>query len=69
MRNHLTQWQGKYRKWYGDLDEKDKKGKSPQQIQQEYPEINPLLNSMESTNKIIIEKTDVIEKILEFPKA
>ena len=64
MRGHLTLWQGKYRKWYDDLSDSDKKDKTPQEIQNNYPEIRQLLEDMSKTNEFIINEANKLKKLI-----
>ncbi|CAI6085626.1 hypothetical protein COHCIP112018_04735 [Cohnella sp. JJ-181] len=51
LRPHLTEWQGKYQKWYEDEIQLDKyKGKSPQEIQIIYPQYDDLIKDMRRVN-------------------
>ncbi|WP_123040156.1 hypothetical protein [Cohnella candidum] len=51
LRPHLTEWQGKYRKWYNEAIQKEEfKGKSPQEIQKKYPHYNELIDDMKIVN-------------------
>lgn len=56
LRPHLTQHQAKFRKWYDEeLEYPNSKGKSPQEIQRNYPEYCELIESMVGVNKLLIE--------------
>jgi hypothetical protein len=65
LRPHLTLYQAKFRKWYGEeLAEKDNKGKSPQEIQKQFPEYNELITSMENVNHILIEYSEQLHNFI-----
>jgi hypothetical protein len=52
MRPHLTKWQGKYRKWYDDAQQKtENKELAPQDIQKKYPQYLELLEDIRYVNK------------------
>lgn len=56
LRPHLTQYQAKFRKWYDEeLEYPNSKGKSPQEIQRNYPDYGELIESMIEVNKLLIE--------------
>ncbi len=56
VRPHLTTWQAKYRRWYAiALDKDENIGKTPQQIQQEYPQYDELLKDLLKINLKLIE--------------
>lgn len=53
LRPHLTQWQAKFRKWYQE-ELKNSNGKSPQEIQRQFPEYGALVTSLKNTNAVMI---------------
>jgi len=55
LRPHLTKYQANFRKWYDEaLKDPVNKGKSPQQIQKEFPQYEELIEDlMEVTNVLI----------------
>ena len=58
LRLHLTKWQARYRKWYKFQEEN--KEKTPQQLQQDFPNYNDLKIDMIKVNKKLIKyKKDV----------
>ncbi len=62
LRPHLTQWQARFRHWYeGAL--KENVGKSPQEIQREYPQYQELVENLIKVNKQLVEYADVIRQI------
>lgn len=63
LRPHLTEYQARFRKWYAEQLEKSV-DKSPQNIQSEFEDINELLNSMKEVNKILIEYSEQLKKII-----
>ena len=62
LRPHLTIWQAKYRKWYGDELANETKD-SPQEIQQKYPYYDDLVEDLIATNKRMIEYKKLMKKI------
>ena len=63
LRPHLTMWQAKFRKWYGDNTNKKNKEKTPQQIQMMYPDYEELKKDLIETNTRMIEYKKLMEKI------
>lgn len=58
LRQHLTIWQAKYHQWH--KTQKDNKDKTPQQLQQDFPDYKKLKEDMIKTNKVLIKyKTDI----------
>lgn len=65
LRPHLTQHQAKFRKWYNEeLENPKNKGKSPQEIQRNYPEYSKLIESMIGVNKLLIEYAKQLNKFI-----
>lgn len=62
LRPHLTKWQAKFRHWYASAIEKSD-GKSPQQIQKEYPYYRELVDELKKVNKQIVDYAVVIKQI------
>lgn len=61
IRPHLTRWQAKYRKWYGE--ELENSSGTPQDIQKEYPEYMILIEDLVETNEKIIEYKKLMKRI------
>lgn len=65
LRNHLTKYQARFRKWYRIESEKDEnKSLSPQQIQEKYPEYDNLITDLKSVNAILIDYSDELKKLI-----
>ena len=64
LRPHLTEYQAKFRKWYSEKLE-EIKFLSPQQIQTQYEEIEPLMKSMKEVNRTLIEYSEQLRKIID----
>lgn len=64
LRPHLTEYQAKFRKWYSEKLEENK-SLSPQQIQAQYEEIEPLMQSMKEVNRTLIEYSAQLKKIID----
>jgi len=64
LRPHLTEYQAKFRKWYSEKLEENK-SLSPQQIQTQYEEIEPLMKSMKEVNRTLIEYSEQLKKIID----
>ena len=63
LRPHLTEWQGKYKKWYEKaVEEEENKTLTPQEIQKKYPEYNELIKSMKEVNTELIKYSDELKK-------
>ena len=61
LRPHLTKWQAKYRKWY---DEQLKhNGRTPQEIQKEYPKYSALVEDMLEVNEKMMEYKKLMKRI------
>lgn len=66
LRNHLTEWQAKFRRWY-EIELEKEKGNNmicPQKIQKEYPEYNVLLDDLKETNEHLINYKNVLYEIV-----
>lgn len=62
LRPHLTMWQAKFRKWYGDNINNNEE-KTPQQIQMMYPDYEELKKDLIATNTRMIEYKKLMERI------
>jgi hypothetical protein len=63
LRPHLTEWQGRYRKWYSEtLNMEEYTGKSPQEIQRNYPQYNELMNDMKKVNTELQKYADQLKR-------
>jgi hypothetical protein len=63
LRPHLTEWQGKYRKWYDNAQKNPEyEDLSPQEIQREYKDYDELIKSIEEVNKNLILYADELKK-------
>jgi len=62
LRPHLTQWQAKFRHWYEDALKRSS-GKSPQEVQREYPNYRELVDDLIRVNKQLVEYAVVIKCI------
>jgi len=62
LRPHLTQWQARFRHWYDEALKKNA-GKSPQEVQREYPQYHELVDDLIKVNKQLVEYADVIKQI------
>lgn len=63
LRPHLTKWQARFRYWYEDVRQ-NQPGKSPQEIQREFPEFNELVQDMRLINSQLIEYASELKKLL-----
>ena len=62
LRPHLTQWQAKFRHWYEEAL-KNSSGKSPQEVQHEYPNYRELVDDLTKVNRQLVQYAAVIKKI------
>jgi len=64
LRPHLTEWQGKYRRWYEKaLDNPDYENLSPQEIQKQYPDYDQLIKSIQQVNTNLIQYANELKKL------
>ncbi len=65
LRPHLTKWQAKFRRWYdAEIASADSKGKSPQDIQQLYPQYGELVADLRKVNEEFVRFADSLGKIV-----
>ena len=65
LRPHLTEHQARFRKWYQEqLDMPQNKGKTPQEIQQDYPKYNKLVSSMRDVNETLCVYSFQLKKLI-----
>lgn len=62
LRPHLTQWQGRFRRWYSHAVKVDP-SRPPQEIQRQYPEYNKLASDLKRVNNELREYTEFIRRI------
>lgn len=59
LRPHLTKWQAKFRRWYDHAAAMESnKGKSPQEIQKDFPDFDRLSGDLLAVNKRLIAYRD-----------
>lgn len=65
LRKHLTKWQSKFRHWYvTELDKKENRGMSPQEIQRNFPEYDELVKDLMCVNKCLINYTNLLHDLV-----
>jgi len=64
LRPHLTKWQAKYRNWYTANSEKLKEI-TPQELQQQYPDYNSLVQDIVVLNGLLIAYAHELKKIVD----
>ncbi len=65
MRPHLTRWQASFRRWYEQaLADEANKGKSPQEIQRQFPEYQQLVDDLKRANGILQGYRRKLEEII-----
>ena len=60
LREHLTKWQARFRKWY--KENKNESG-DPQEIQKKYPQYEELISDLKKVNYKMIALTEELNKI------
>lgn len=64
LRPHLTRWQAKYRRWYDKaVDKNEHADLTPQEIQNQYPQYQELVEDMMKINKQLVQYTKEIKKL------
>lgn len=64
MRPHLTKWQARFRRWYKyALDDQSNVGRSPQEIQREFPGYADLVADLKKTNDVLMRYRDTLREI------
>jgi len=63
LRPHLTRYQARFRKWYGEEWDKSN-GKSPQEIQQKYPDYERLVSDLKTANTYLIAYKDQLKMFI-----
>lgn len=62
LRRHLTRWQARYHKWH--KAQEDNKDKTPQQLQQDFPDYKELKADMIKVNKKLISYKEGVYKLV-----
>jgi len=62
LRPHLTEWQAKFRRWYTAEADKHLE-KTPQEIQQLYPDYKLLIDDLKKVNQQMVEFAESLRKI------
>jgi hypothetical protein len=66
MRPHLTRWQARYRRWYDKaVEHNDYAELTPQEIQNQYKEYQPLVDDMLEINEQLVQYTIELKKIVD----
>ena len=60
LRQHLTKWQARFRKWY---EENKNESGDPQEIQKKYPQYEELISDIKKVNYKMIALTEELNKI------
>ena len=63
LRPHLTRWQAQFRNWYGAQSE-ELKGKTPQEVQREFPEYEELMEDLRRVNQELIQYAGELKKLV-----
>ncbi|MDB5180598.1 MAG: hypothetical protein JWO54_356 [Candidatus Saccharibacteria bacterium] len=66
MRPHLTRWQARYRRWYDKaVESEDNNDLTPQEIQNNYKEYQPLVDDMILINEQLVQYTIQLKKLVD----
>lgn len=64
LRPHLTHWQARFRRWYGEqLQAPENASRTPQEIQQDYPEYEHLVEGLKTVNAQMMQFANELQKI------
>lgn len=65
LRNHLTKYQARYRKWYKLESEKNENETlSPQELQKKYSDYTRLVSDLKSVNTILLNYSNELKKLI-----
>ncbi|MCC7315422.1 MAG: hypothetical protein IT419_11435 [Planctomycetes bacterium] len=65
LRPHLTRWQAKFRRWYdAELAKEGNEGKSPQDIQKQYPQYGELVTDLRMVNEEFVRFADSLHEFV-----
>jgi hypothetical protein len=65
LRQHLTEFQVKFRKWYDKAEKlEENKNLTPQEIQAKYPDFDNLVESMKAVNKTLMDYANELDKLV-----
>lgn len=65
LRPHLTEFQADFRHWYEHaIRAENATGKSPQELQKEYPRYRELIDDMLRVNRVLINYADQLRKLI-----
>lgn len=66
LRPHLTKYQARFRKWYKEeLEVSSNKGKTPQEIQKNFPQFQELIHSMKEVNETLLTYSTELKKLID----
>jgi hypothetical protein len=64
LRPHLTRWQARFKRWYEDaLASESNRGKSPQEIQRQFPEYPTLVADLKTLQTNIVRYAEFLREI------
>jgi hypothetical protein len=65
LRNHLTKYQARFRKWYKiESDKPENSSFSPQDLQKQYPDYSNLITDLKAVNTILISYSNELKKLI-----
>lgn len=65
LRPHLTKWQARFRRWYDAASAlEENKDKSPQEVQQAYPQYAELVAELRTVSQEFVQFADSLERIV-----
>lgn len=69
LRPHLSRWQSRFRRWYDEaIKKRENKGRTPQEIQRDYPEYATLIADLKTVNKGLVKYTAFIKQVAQGEK-
>mgnify|MGYP000600314324 CR=1 FL=1 len=65
LRPHLTEYQARFRRWYGvELEKEENIGLSPQKVQRKFSDYDELIASIEQVNELLIQYANELKKFI-----
>jgi len=69
LRPHLTKYQSSFRRWYNEeLNDPNNRGRSPQEIQKNYPKFDELVIDMKEVNELMIQYKQELDSFVSVSK-
>ena len=65
LRPHLTEFQARFRRWYGlEILKEENQNLSPQEIQKKFSDYDELINSMKDVNQILVQYANELKAFI-----